>query len=64
MISNTYYVSKGAYSNLSHAFSSKEDAESYAEGISRTQGSEAFVFVPVTRFVPGVRPVTKECLCD
>lgn len=60
----TYYVSKGAYSPLSSAFPSLEKAEEYAESLCRTQGCEVFVFVPTTRFVPGVRPVTKEDLCD
>ena len=57
-----YYISKGAHSPLSQAYSSRREAEEAAEKLCSLHGSDVYVYTAVTKFIPGVRPTTKQVL--
>lgn len=57
-----YHISKGAHSPLSQAYSSRKEAEEAAEKLCSVHGSDVYVYTAVTKFVPGVRPTTKQVL--
>lgn len=57
-----YYTSKGSHSPLSQAYSSLREAEEAAEKLCSLHGSDVYVYKAITRFIPGVRPTTKQVL--